>query len=170
MAEIAIPLAFQVGGSILQGRSARAAGDFAATQANINAGQAQAASQRQAENEQHRTKLAMSRAQAVAAASGGGATDPTVLDVIGGIAKEGEYRSLLALYEGDDKARELRLRGAAAKAQGRNAQRASYLGAAGSFANAGYTLYQKYGMGGSNWAAADPYADGYGGSWAGETM
>lgn len=156
MAELAValPLALQVGGQLLAGRQARAAGEYEATQAYINAGQAQAAGQRKAQEEQRRSRLAQSRALAVAAASGGGASDRTVADIIADLAAEGDYRSRLAMYEGDDKARLLRARGDAAKYEGKAAQRTSYLRAATSIAGAGGTLYEKYGGGGIGYGTA----------------
>lgn len=47
------------------------------------------------------TDKAISRAVAVAAASGGGASDPTVMKLIGNLASEGKTNALSALYEGE---------------------------------------------------------------------
>jgi hypothetical protein len=141
-------VALQVGSQILAGKQARRAGEYQEQQYNIAAGQQQAAAQRAAGEEQRKSRLVQSRALAVAAAGGGGASDPTVVDIIGDLAAEGEYRSMLALYEGDDKARSLRAKGAAAKYEGRAAQRASYLRAGTS----ALSMYAKYGGGGGGFS------------------
>ena len=56
--------------------------------------------QRAAINDEERAKLVASRALAVAAASGGGASDPTVVNLIAKIASEGAYRKAADLYRG----------------------------------------------------------------------
>lgn len=101
------------------GRAARQAADFEAQQLQQNAGQAQAAGQYAAEDMATRTKLLTSRALAVAAAGGGGASDPGVVSAIAGIAGEGAYRQALALYGGDERAREMMGAADAAKYRGR---------------------------------------------------
>jgi len=106
------------GGSFMEGRSTAKAykqaakaekksGAFAAAQYNQQAGQARAESQRASIEEHRRARLAESRAVAVAAASGGGASDPTVMKILGNLAMEGEYNALAALYTGEETARGL---------------------------------------------------------------
>lgn len=141
----AIGTGTKAGGELGSGIVARNMGDFEQQQANINAGQVQAAAQRTAITDDRRTALLASRAQAVAAASGGGATDPTVTDIMGRIAGEGAYRSQLALYEGADSARSLLLKGQLAAAEGRQAQRAGYANAFGTVLKGGATFLDKYG-------------------------
>lgn len=51
--------------------------------------------------EQDVAEKAISRAVAVAAGSGGGASDPTVMKIIGDLASEGKTNALSALYEGE---------------------------------------------------------------------
>lgn len=106
--------ALNVGGQFLgalshvrSGKAARQAAEFEAEQLRQNAGQAQAAGQYAAEDAAMRTKLLASRALAVAAAGGGGASDPGVVSQIAGIAGEGAYRQALALYGGEERAREM---------------------------------------------------------------
>lgn len=132
-------------GQAQAGRSANAAANYQATQMDIAAGQQQAASQRSAADVARRATLLQSHAQAVAAASGGGASDPTVTDIISKIAGEGAYRSQLALYEGDDAARTLRMRADAARYGGAQAQRAGYLNAFGTVLKGATTFFDKYG-------------------------
>lgn len=132
----------------------RAAAEFEAAQLEQQAGQAEAASQRTSFEEGRKSTLVQSRALALAAASGAGASDPTTIKIISGIASEGAYRQNVALYEGEEKARQLRLGamadrisgdiGAAASlAQGR----AIELHAAGAALSSGASLYAKYGYG-----------------------
>lgn len=91
------------------GEMANAAAQFEARQLRTQAGQEQAVAQYEAENRLREAALRMSRAQAVAAASGGGALDPTVLRIIGGLAAEGELAAATERYNGDERARQLRL-------------------------------------------------------------
>lgn len=91
------------------GEMANAAAKFEARQMRTQAGQEQAVAQREAENRMRESALLMSRAQAVAAASGGGALDPTVLRIIGGLAAEGELAAATERYNGDERARQLKL-------------------------------------------------------------
>ena len=90
-----------------------------------------AAGQREALEQKRQANLAMSRAQAVAAASGGGAADPTVINVIGDIAAEGEYNARVADYSGRERARNTQLQAAAERAKGGAAETAGYINAAG---------------------------------------
>lgn len=102
----------QIGGTILSGIGAlqslsggnqQAKGiQAAAVQA---AGQERAKSQYAAQEQRRQAALVSSRARAVAGASGGGATDPTIVDITSELAGEGEYRALTAMYEGEDRAR-----------------------------------------------------------------
>lgn len=89
----------------------------------------QAASQREAEQRAQKARVLLSRQQAVAAASGGGASDPTVLKLMGDTAAEGEYQSLSALYEGKAKAAGLEDDAALQRWRGRQARTAGYTNA-----------------------------------------
>lgn len=92
----------------------KAALDFETAQLRMQAGQSVAASQHAAREQRRQAELVQSRAIAVAAASGGGVSDPTVVNMLGRIAGEGAYRAGLAIYEGEERARTLRM-GAAAR-------------------------------------------------------
>lgn len=99
-------------GSIAQGgaqsgamRAQAQQSDYQAKVLQQNAGQARATSQAQAVVERRNAAYAMSRARAVAAASGGGATDPTVVNVEAKIGQQGEYNALSRLYSGEEAAR-----------------------------------------------------------------
>lgn len=68
-----------------------------------------ASAQRAMLEERRQAQLLQSRALAVAGASGAGVSDKTVVDVIAGIAAEGSYRQSIALYEGMERSRQLRV-------------------------------------------------------------
>lgn len=147
-----------------QGRTARRQGEamqvakqFEADQMDQNAGQVQAASQRNAMEQRRRASMVASRALAVSAAGGAGASDPTIEKIISDIDGEGEYRAGLAIYEGEERARRMRMgadaaefEGGVAASGGRAAGRAGTISAVGSLASAAGGLYSKYGMGGPN--------------------
>jgi len=130
----------------------RAAAEFEAGQLEQQAGQAIAASQRTVFSEVRQSKLVQSRAIALAAASGGSASDPTVVNIVAGIASEGAYRQNLALYQGEEKARQLRLSAAADRLSGEIGAAASLAqGRAiatettGKILGTGGSLYARYG-------------------------
>lgn len=85
------------------------AANYEAAQLQSQSVQQFAAAQRQAMEQNRQGELVQSRALAVAAASGGGVTDPTVVRILGGIEGEAAYRASVALYEGEEKARQLRM-------------------------------------------------------------
>lgn len=118
-------LALQVGGAlnarntaIKAARARKAAAEFEAQQLEQNAGQSIAAAQRQAFETERTGKYVQSRALALAAASGGGASDPTVMNTIAGLASETAYRKSLDLYQGEERARQLRLSAQATRMTG----------------------------------------------------
>lgn len=131
--------------TISAGNARKAESNYEAGQLKENAGQAQASGERAMLVQNRQTKLAESRAQAVAAASGGGALDPSVVDVEGNIAGEGAYRALSALYEGNSQATGMQNQAAATEFSGSQAQKASMISAGGGFlSSVGSTLSQKY--------------------------
>jgi hypothetical protein len=138
-----------------QGEAVKAESDFEAAQLNQAGVAAVASSQRRMIEERRRAAIVASRAQAVAAASGAGASDPTVMNVIADIEGEGAYRAAVALYEGEERQRQLNL-GADAKRYdgeqaargGRDRQSAYMLAGLGAGATGYATLYSKYGRGG----------------------
>jgi hypothetical protein len=161
-----------------RGRRLKQLGEFEAAQLEVNAGQELASSQRTAMEEERQARFAESRALAVAAASGGGASDPTVQKIISDISGMGAYRKSVALYEGEERARQMRLGAATRRMEGEAglqagaaAQRAYNIGAAGSLLSGagriGTAIYersllQKYGGGGPN-ATTRTNQDSYGG-------
>lgn len=136
MAAIAVPLQVlgtlaSFSGQLTAGRAAEAAGksqkqalDYQAGLLEQQAGQERATAQRRAYEERRKATLVGSRAQAVAAASGGGALDPTVLEITGDIAGEGEYNALTQMFTGEERALGLENEAALRRYEGDEALRA----------------------------------------------
>jgi hypothetical protein len=155
---------------IAHGANLQAAAEFTAMQLEQQAGDAIASAQRRAWNEDRATKYLASETLARAAASGGGASDPTVINLIAKQAEEGAYRRQVALYEGDSRARAMRLQAEARRFEGgsqrsaaENAGKASMFGAGTSLLTSmakDSSLYQRFGGGGpqqidTSWFAND---------------
>jgi hypothetical protein len=143
---------------VMFGIQARQAAQFQAAQLRQNANSAEAASQRTAFDIDRQTQFITSRALAVAASSGGGASDPTVVNLIARDAGEGAYQKQLALYGGQDRAR-LDLESADAKEyEGKSTLvnslevgAAAYAGGATNLLKSqarGASLFQRFGGGG----------------------
>ena len=95
-----------------------------ASQYNDMAGNTRGTSQREASEQRRRARLAASRGLAVAAASGGGASDPTVVNMMADLAGEGEFRALSAMYEGETQARQYEAEANARRKEAKNVKRA----------------------------------------------
>lgn len=98
-------------GTIAQGNAALAAAKNERAQMNRIASEELAAATREAEAKNREVKGLQSRVQAVAASSGGRATDDTVLNILGNIAKEGNVQTRDILRTGQVKADDLMYRG-----------------------------------------------------------
>lgn len=151
--------------AVRAGEAKRQAAQFEAEQLRVNAGQSVAAAQRVALETERQAALVESRGRAVAAASGGGASDPTVVHLLSRVASEGAYRAAVARYEGDSKARQMRMQAAAteyggeiAAQGGRDAQAAYQTKAFGSIISGAGSLFSRYGKGG--FGASGSLADG----------
>lgn len=143
------------GGTILQGEAANASGKSEQMQLNQQAGQDRAISQIEATRVRRSARYAQSRALALAAASGAGASDPTVVNLIGGIAGEGEFQALSALYTGEESARGQEFAGKIARKEGSSAKTASYFKAAGTLLSGASSWADKYGGDGGFGSAFD---------------
>ncbi len=134
------------------GERARVAGEFNAVELERQAGIAAALAQRQAMEEVRVADYAASRALAVAAASGAGVSDPTMVRILSNFKGEGAYRASLALYEGEERARQFRvaamserLGGSGALEEGLSRARAYELQGIGTTVRTAGSLYAKYG-------------------------
>ncbi len=150
--------AMQAAGTLMGGSAAADAGQrqkdsqyFKAAQEEQAAQESRAGAQRVALDKDREGRLLLSKLQANAAASGGGASDPGISTLAGGIAGRSEFESLLEMYKGENRARGLedtaigsRLSGDAAKAEGEAKQRASYLSAAGTIIGSGGSAYKTF--------------------------
>ncbi len=105
---------------------------FQAAQLEQQATQTQAAGQYAALEQKRQAELLQSRALAIAGASGAGTVDPTVLDIIGGIAKEGERAVQTETYNAESQAAAERLQAKATRYEGYNALQAGKIAAKGS--------------------------------------
>ncbi len=164
-------LALQAGGALSAYSAAqkaaaarRATSEFEAEQLEQNATQSIATANRAMFETERQGAYTASRAQAVAAASGGSATDPTVINTIATLAGETAYRKSVDLYQGEEKARQLRLSAQATRLTGEigaeaniNQGNAALIQAAAGIAstvarNYWYagpsTMYSRYGNGG----------------------
>lgn len=125
--------------------------EFAMWNAERTGAMVVAASQRQALEERRQADLVASRALAVAASSGGGVSDPTVVRILSMTKGEGVYRANVALFEGAERARQMRIEAAGggnfdASSSIRAGANAAGLGRLG---RAGLSLYARYGRGGA---------------------
>jgi len=152
---------FQAWGNIEAGRTARIIAERRRVRAEFEAAEAEKAgilafaiAQREAAEQKRQSRLVASRALAVAAASGGGVSDPTIVNILAGIEGEGAYRAQVALYEGQATARRYRIQAAVGRgdaldiaAEGKSREFAYRTRAAGNLLR-GASLYEKYGLNG----------------------
>ena len=105
-------------------------------------GKAEQAEATQAAREESRKKdLLVSRARAVSAASGGGLD----LELIGDLEGEGEYRTLTALWQGEEAMKGRKAQAASRIASGRAGAKASAIRGFGGALTGGASLMDKYG-------------------------
>lgn len=152
-------------------RQQQTAMQYEADQARVNAGQAKAAAQRTAMETRRQGALVQSRALALAAAGGGSTSDPGIVNLIAGNAGEIAYRSAVALYEGEDKARSLEAlakgreySGAMAVKSAEDRKKAAMVGAFGDLVKGGASLFQAFGGGGVGSVDAGVGLDNWGGT------
>jgi len=145
-------------GTIAGGAAAADAGartkqamEFRAKQEEQAAQESRAVAQRASLEKRREGTLLLSKLQARAAASGGGASDPGVVDLVGDISQRSEYDALFDMYKGENRARGLedsavgsRLSGDAAVAEGDAKQRAAALSAAGTIISGAGSMYRTY--------------------------
>lgn len=117
----------------------RSASKAEKAQLDFAAGQAEAASQREANEERRRASLLISRGLAVGAASGAGLSGMS--GIFEDIAGRGEEAAGAARYEGVEKAKEMRYRGAVGTTSARQQARATTMSAVG---KAGGSLYDRF--------------------------
>lgn len=107
------------------------------------AAETRAAAQRNAMQKREQAKTVLSRQQAIAAASGGGATDPGVVDLMAETASEGDLRARYTQYEGDARAQGMNYQAAINRWSADRAQTEGYL-KAGATLLSGFSEMGKY--------------------------
>lgn len=136
----------QVMGTLQQGRASQAALNYEASERERQAAVERAASQREAIEKRTETDRVLSRQRALAAASGAGVINPSILDIYGNTAQQGEYNAQAALYGGEDRARGQLSQAVANRFKAKAAYKGSLLEAGGqAFAGAGKAYGQRYG-------------------------
>ena len=116
-------------GSIAAGNAQNEALQAQAAAEERKGNEARAATQREAIQRAKEARLALSRQQAVASASGAGATDPTVLKLMGDVGKQGQYNVASTLYEGEAIQAGMQDQAAISRMRGRQARLAGFIGA-----------------------------------------
>jgi hypothetical protein len=101
-----------------RGKMAKSIGKLRKKKADESAKRSIASAQRSSLEERRQAEIKASRALAVASAGGGGADDPTVSKIIEDIHGEGVYRAAVAMYEGEEEARQKRYAGTQAEIAG----------------------------------------------------
>lgn len=144
---------------------------FEAQQLSVNAGQELAAGQKAGFEQERQARLVASRQIALAAASGAGASDPTIMNLIARTTKEGSYRAAVAIYGGEERARQMRMAAAgreyeadAAIVGGEQTASAYKTAGVGALLRGGASLFAKYGAGGPS-GSGDSAALGIDTSW-----
>jgi hypothetical protein len=134
-------------GTIAQGNAQYAAAKNERAQLNRMASEELAVATRGTEAKAKEQRGLISRVQAVAADSGGGATDDSVLNIIGNIAKEGNVQQRDILRSGQVKADDLMYRGRVGVNAARQNKGLSKWMAGGQMIGAAGDAFAKYGSG-----------------------
>lgn len=134
-------------GTIAAGRDAQRQANYEAAQFDVRAKEERAQAQKESLDVARKRRLALSRLQAIAAASGFGASDPSVLDLLGETAKYGTFEEQMARYGGTSRAAGLRAEAEGRRMAGSARARQSYFNAAGTILGGVSSMFRKYGQG-----------------------
>lgn len=176
-----VTIGLAVGGTLLQAYGQYQAGEAAqqaaraeqqqldaqARQMRINAGQERASAQRKMIETSRQKRLMQSKAIAMNAAGGGDTMDAGVIDILGDLEAEGSYNANVALYEGEDRARDLEYganlknyEGEMARMGGKMEKQAANIRAVSTLVKGSSSMADKYGDSSSNIAWNGPrYTD-----------
>lgn len=149
-----------------QGRAVQRQREYEAEQQRVAAGQEVAAAQHAAAEEARVGRLRASQIQATAAAQGQSGNE-SIMDILGNLDAETQYRKSLELFEGDKRSQQLEQGAALSEFQGQQEYSAAKtrasstkIGAFADFATSmGGTLYNKYAP---KTSSSSPWS-GYGG-------
>lgn len=134
-------------GTIAAGNQAKADANFNARQLEKQANEARAAGSREMLKERRQKEMAQSSLMARAAASSGDTTDTTVMNLAGGIEREGEVQALGAFARGENAARGYEDQAMASRAKGSAAKQASLFKTTSTILEGGGSLMGKYAKG-----------------------
>lgn len=132
-------------GSIAQANAAVAAAKAQQKQLNEIAAEKEAIATRQVYDQERQKRLALSRMQAVASASGGGATDPTVMELAGGIEQEAYVNRTGTLAQARTAANLDRYQGTVGVQTAKAEAQATTIGAIGGAISGVTSAFAKYG-------------------------
>ena len=136
---------FNAGGAIMSGISAKQEKDYEAAQLDQNAKAEVAAATRKMQLERRDTDIAESRVRNLAAA-GGGALDPSVVNILGDLESEGTTNIQNTLYNANSAAHGMESQAIASRFSGKNSLTAGGISAVGSlFKGIGQSMSGKYG-------------------------
>lgn len=138
-----IGTAISAAGSVAGGFASSAQQKAQAKALEMRANEERAVAQREAQSRRKQADLIMSRQQALAADSGGGATDPTILDLMGDTAAQSYVNSGTAIAEGETRGRGLEYQAKINRQAGKQAILAGFIDA-GSTMLSGMSEFSKY--------------------------
>lgn len=146
LAATGLSTAFSAASTIAGGAAANKQAKAQARILQQQADQERAAANREAQRKRAQTELVLSKQQAAAAASGGTATDPTILDLMGDTAAEGNLQAKETQYTGDVRATDLLNQAAYVRYAGKQAKRQSLFKAGATVLGGGLSMAGKYGL------------------------
>lgn len=132
-------------GTIQAGREAKAEADYAAKQQEMQADEAYASSQRDAAEKYRKGRIMLGDQRAALAASGGDLTDPSVIDIMGDTEAEVDLAARTDIYRGEQQARGYNDAAINSRITGKNAQKASFISAAGNLFSSVSSMYSRFG-------------------------
>jgi hypothetical protein len=152
LAATVIGTAVSAVGAIQQGQAADSAAQSQALQLEQKAGQDRAVAQMRAREQKRQAELLSSRATTLTAAGSGDTSEVGTQDILSGIAGEGQYRSMLELYEGEERAKGNEFGATTARQEGKAAKKAGYMSAIGTVLSGASSMSDSYGsvFGGSS--------------------
>lgn len=133
-------------GTIQAGREAKAQADYQAKVQEMQADESVASSQRDAAEKYRQGRLIASQQRAAIAGSGGDLTDPSVIDIMADTDFETDLAARTDIYRGEQQARGLNDAAVNSRISGKNAQKASYISAAGNLFSGVSNMYSRFGQ------------------------
>ena len=131
-------------GKVAGGYAQRNALSASASELEQEAGQSVAAGIQGAIQDRRRATYVASNARAATAAGGLTTTGTSAVANVGQIRGQGEYDAQTALYQGYDRASELKFRAGQMRTQGSNAIKSGWLSGASTVLSGGTSFYDKY--------------------------